>query len=301
MIEVHTPAKLNLFLKVLGRRADGYHDIVSLMVPIDLHDRLEIELARSAVQLRCPCGLPEDSRNLAFRAATVILEAALERDISAGTRIYMEKHIPVAAGMGGGSSDAAAVLTTLNRLMGSPFSLEELEKLGLKLGADVPFFIRCQPAIACGIGEELIPVEVPKQWYVLVNPGFPVETKKIYRNLALSLTGGDRQSTVEWLSSLSSRPADVLRNDLETSAFALFPELALLRERLAEAGARNTLMTGSGPTMFALFDDEAQARLVAGRIRREEEWAVLIHSGPSVCALKGEADGSHRGESVPGQ
>jgi 4-diphosphocytidyl-2-C-methyl-D-erythritol kinase len=300
-MEVFTPAKLNLYLRVLRRRPDGYHDLVSLMVPIDMYDRMEIELAAGAVQLRCPCGLPEDSRNLAYRAATLFLLQAEARGIQAGTRIFMEKHIPVAAGLGGGSSDAAAVLLTLNELCGEPFTNAELQGLGLRLGADVPFFILGGPAIACGVGERLQSVEVPKRWYVLINPRFPVKTKEVYENLRLTLTPVDEATIVKSLGGLITDPAMLLCNDLERSTFSLFPELERLKHALRAAGAEGSLMSGSGPTVFGVFNNEGAAMAAAEQLRTQDSWAVSVHSGPSPMGRKGDAHGSDRGTSLPGQ
>jgi len=282
LIEVFTPAKLNLYLRVLRRRADGYHDLVSLMAPIDLYDRLEVELGAGAVQLRCACGLPEDSRNLAYQAAALFLQEAAERGIRAGARIYLEKHIPVAAGLGGGSSDAAAVLLTLNDLCGGPFTNPELQALGLRLGADVPFFVHGGPAVACGVGERLRPASVPRFWCVLVNPGFPVKTKAVYAHLSLKLTPEPEPTIVESLIGLAADPVALLHNDLEASTFSLFPELEQLRHALRAEGASGVLMSGSGPTLFGLFPAQAPARAAADRLRAHEGWRVMVHSGP--CA-----------------
>jgi 4-diphosphocytidyl-2-C-methyl-D-erythritol kinase len=298
-MEVFTPAKLNLYLKVLRRRADGYHDLVSLMVPIALYDRLEIELARSAVQLRCPCGLPEDNRNLAFQAATAFLQAARERDIEAGVRIYMEKHIPVAAGLGGGSSDAAAVLLALNELCGGPFTNAELRSMGLRLGADVPFFVFGGPAIACGVGERLQAVEVARRWYALIKPAFPVRTKTVYNNLSLPLTPIEEPTIVEWLGGLTADPVKLLHNDLERSTFPLFPELEHLKHALLAEGAEGARMSGSGATVFGLFRTEDLAQAAAGRLRTRHGWAVSVHAGPP--PHKGEVNGSDSGAGLSGQ
>ena len=282
LLEVHTPAKVNLYLKVLGRRADGFHDLVSLMVPIDLYDRVEVELGKSAVQLRCACGLPEDSRNLAYQAASIFLQEAMGRGIRAGARIYLEKHIPVAAGLGGGSSDAAAVLLALNRLCGEPFTNAELQAMGKSLGADVPFFVHGGPAVACGIGERLSPAQVPDFWCVLVNPGYPVKTKTVYNNLSLPLTAEPETTIVKSLSGLTADPVGFLHNDLETSTLSLFPELEHLKHALRAEGARGVLMSGSGPTVFGLFGGEGDARAAAERLRaRGDQWAVWAQSGPA--------------------
>ncbi len=300
-MEVFAPAKLNLYLRVLRRRPDGYHDLVSLMVPIDLRDRLEIELGASSVQLRCACGLPEDSRNLAYQAAALFLEEAWRRDIRAGARIYLEKHIPVAAGLGGGSSDAATVLLALNALCGEPFTNGQLQSMGRRLGADVPFFVFGGPAIASGIGDKLRPVTVPRRWYVLINPGFPVKTRIVYNNLSLALTPDDEATIVKSLLDMVADPVMLLHNDLERSTFSLFPELEHLKHALRAEGAEGALMSGSGPTVFGLFGAEDLALRAAERLRTQDRWAVSVHSGPSPWRPERGAGGSRRGAGLPGR
>jgi len=187
MIVRQSPAKVNLFLRVLGKRADGYHDILSLMQRISLCDEMSFALRGDGIVVRCPgSSLPEDRGNIVYRAAEGMLADVPGHT---GVEIVIHKKIPVAAGLGGGSSNAATTLVTLNEMMGTPYSTEELMEMGARLGADVPFFIFGRTALASGIGDRLEPVEdIPRLWFVLVNPGFEVSTGDIYERLKLGLT-----------------------------------------------------------------------------------------------------------------
>ena len=187
MITKASPAKVNLYLRVLRRREDGYHDILSLMQRISLCDEMTFTPRAGGIVIRCPdSSLPEDERNIVYRAA-----AAFFSRIAAppGVEITIRKKIPIAAGLGGGSSNAATTLMTLNELSGCPLTREELLEMGAKLGADVPFFIFGNTAWASGIGDRFIEAApLPPLWFVLINPGFAVSTKWVYQGLNLGLT-----------------------------------------------------------------------------------------------------------------
>ncbi|MBM4296381.1 MAG: 4-(cytidine 5'-diphospho)-2-C-methyl-D-erythritol kinase, partial [Deltaproteobacteria bacterium] len=190
-MKIRAPAKINLTLRVVGRRADGYHLLDTIMVPVSLYDEVEIRKLRGVadkkshvaplIQIRSDHpSVPDDEQNLAYRAARLILAKARSGQ---PIEIRIRKRIPVGAGLGGGSTDAAATLVGLNRLLNLGYSSRQLERLGLKLGADVPFFVRGRPARARGIGERLEPFRhVGRCWLVIVYPGFPVSTAWVYRN-----------------------------------------------------------------------------------------------------------------------
>lgn len=252
-LRVQSPAKVNLFLHVTGRRPDGYHDLYSLMCPVTLFDTLTLSFGRPEVSLACDHpGVPSDERNLAWRAAVLFLERVPSLG---GVHILLEKRIPVAAGLGGGSSNAATVLRTMNRRAGSPIPLNALMEMGRSLGADVPFFLLGRPAVAEGIGDRLTPYDRFDRFF-LVLLGFPfgVSTADVYKNLNLGLTKCKKANTSFALE--KGQDFDILRylcNDLETVTIHEFPEIEAAKTALMEHGSAGALMSGSGPTVFGLF------------------------------------------------
>ena len=259
---VKAPAKLNIRLKITGIRPDGYHELVSIMVPIDLFDLLEVSPnASGRIDLGCEgFHVPSDETNLVHRAVRSFL---LRTGIQIGVRIALIKNIPVSAGMGGGSSDAAAALLALNEMCSGPLSQEELHSIAIQLGADVPFFLYCRPAIARGIGEILDPLEGwPKFWYVIVTPPVQVSTAWVYRNLrSKKLTKGEYDYIKDMLKKDHFTISHILENDLETVTSASFPVIDTIKKHLLDAGAEGALMTGSGPTVFGVFNRQGQAIL----------------------------------------
>ena len=256
------PAKVNLYLKVVGRRPDGYHDLVTVMQPLTLADELILTLGAADIILDCNRpDLPVDKNNLAIRAALAFQEATSE---SFGMHLRLTKNIPVAAGLGGGSSDAAGVLRGLNRLRGQPLDDNRLRQVARSLGADVPFFLLNGPALAQGIGDRLSPLKLPTDWFVLVNPGFPVSTAWVYASLKPTFEAPDET----FLNRLAyEHPARWLHNDLESVTLNRYPTLADLKQFLLTEGALGTLMSGSGPTVFGLFSEEGMAVQAAKRIK----------------------------------
>ena len=294
VINLRAPAKINLGLRVLGRRADGYHDIVSLMVPVGLFDVVRVESAPSRIELICrDSDLPTDQGNLVHRAAQLILR---ECGSDAGVRLELHKRIPVGAGLGGGSSDAAATLKGVNELLGSRLAHEDLHRLAVRLGADVPFFLLGAPALAEGIGDRLTPVAaVPEVWTMLVYSGFQVSTRWAYEQLttvanrsSLNAPGAIAgEETTAYRQRLLDRQCSILEdllpllvNDFEPLVFSHYPQLAEIRQALLAAGARAAPMTGSGPTLVGLFASEAKARAaqdqVSGRLGIESFVAPTV-------------------------
>jgi len=269
------PAKLNLRLKVTGRRSDGYHELVSLMVPIDLSDLLEFRVIPEEIEIVWE-GLPVplDEHNLVRRAA----EAFFHRSgVKGGVSVSVNKNIPVAAGMGGGSSDAAATLLSLNRLWSRPLSAETLREVALQLGADVPFFLEPRPCIARGIGEILEPVDRwPTLWYLIVTPRFHVSTAWVYGNLKLGLTSNEYDRIKEQLRKESLVLSQLLENDLESVTSAKFPILDRIKRTLLDAGAEGALMTGSGPSVFGVFGSRDQAKQALERILPDDLGRVFL-------------------------
>jgi 4-diphosphocytidyl-2-C-methyl-D-erythritol kinase len=243
MITKASPAKVNLCLKVLRRREDGYHDILSLMQRITLYDEMAFVSTGSGISVHCPgTTLPEDEGNIVYRAAAAFFSRT---GTSPDIDIILRKRIPIAAGLGGGSSNAATTLTTLNKMHGSPLSRQELMKIGAELGADVPFFIFEKTAWASGIGDRLIePPPLPPFWFVVVNPGFAISTKSIYEGLNLGLT----KQPINYSIPHFSTQEDViggLTNDLEKVTVTLHPILDEIKALLLASGARGALMSGS--------------------------------------------------------
>ena len=255
---MQAPAKLNVMLKITGKRSDGYHDLVSVMVPVSLFDEIEVRRAdEPGIGFSCSgVSSPSGADNLAVRAASAFYRKA---GLNPGIHLSLNKNIPVAAGLGGGSSDAAATLTALNEYHKGPLSAEQLAGIARSLGADVPFFLRREPCLATGIGDVLEPLELwPELWYLIVMPPFSVSTAWVYGNLRLELTSN---STEDILNCLKKRPLEVprlLENDLEKVTASHFPVISTIKKALVEAGARGALMSGSGPSVFGLFTDEGR-------------------------------------------
>ena len=273
-LSVRAPAKINLFLRVTGRRADGYHTLQTRMQKVGLFDLLEVQRGGEGVRLHCVgADLPENAENLVHRAASLFLETVAQRRgrTLGGVKISLTKNIPIAAGLGGGSSDAAAALKALNSLFETGLTAGELAAMGLELGADVPFFLADTPAaLAVGIGEILTPVAPLSGCFVLlVNPGFSVSTRWVYQTFALTK---EEKTTIFKNFRESADPAGqpclsatveglpaALENDLETVTITRYPEIGRIKEELLAHGAVAALMSGSGPTVFALFSDQQAA------------------------------------------
>jgi 4-diphosphocytidyl-2-C-methyl-D-erythritol kinase len=248
------PAKINLFLHVVGRRADGYHLLQTVFQFIDLCDHIEIGVREDGriVRTRAIEGVSEE-QDLALRAARLLQEAT---GTKLGADLAVEKHIPLGGGLGGGSSDAATTLLALNRLWGTGLKTADLAALSLKLGADVPVFIHGQNAWAEGIGEDLTPVNLDPAWYVLIHPGVSVPTAAVFG--APELT----RNTIPLRIAAFSK--DLGSNDLEPVVRSRFPQVAAALDWLKSFG--DARMSGSGACVFAAFEDEAAARAVAQRI-----------------------------------
>lgn len=265
-ITVCAPAKINLVLRILDRRSDDYHNLWSLMQTVQLEDEIALSLSdhHSTIVLRCDQpSLKVDHSNLVYRAAAAVLE---DSGRTIGLDIVLAKRIPMGAGLGGGSSDAAATIIGLNRLLNLGWSTEKMAQVGQTLGSDVPFFFFAPSAIVEGRGEKVVPVRIRgNRWVVLVNPGFPVETKWAYQQLSVSRSGvqplSDVHAGLGKASELSWEAVlQAAENDFEAPAFKAYPALYGIRQRLIAAGAEVALLSGSGATVFGVFRDEAQAR-----------------------------------------
>ena len=271
-LTLKAPAKVNYRLDVLRRRPDGYHDLRMIMQRIDLCDEITIALS-DIPGIRVTCGrdgVPDGPGNIAWRAANALLTLSGKET---GIDIAITKNIPVAAGLGGGSSDAATVLLGVNELLGLGLGIERLMEIGVTLGADVPFFVFGKTALAEGIGEVLTPIDaVPPLWLVIVNPNIPVSTAWVYQSLRL--TGERIGDNIPRFFKDVADVAAVLANDLESVTIERYPIIGEIKERLVAAGAAGALMSGSGPTVFGLFEAEDEARRAAGSIAGAVDWFV---------------------------
>jgi len=267
MLSVKAHAKINLTLDVLSRRLDGYHEVEMIMQSIKLHDTLEFQLADEITLTASGLEVDTGPDNLIMRAARLLQQ---EAGLSFGAHIHLHKEIPVAAGLAGGSTDAAATLRGLNELWNMGLSQQELKELGVKLGADVPFCLMGGTAIARGIGEVLTPLPpAPNFGVILVKPAFGVSTAQVYRGLDLNNLG-PRPSTPGMLEALRRKDlaqvAGELTNVLESVTLRLHPELKEIKEQLTRAGCRGVLMSGSGPTVFGLAENENTAAQIARKL-----------------------------------
>jgi 4-diphosphocytidyl-2-C-methyl-D-erythritol kinase len=280
-VKIKAPAKINLNLRILGRLADGYHLINSVMVPVSLYDVIEITRARKqhaplTVRTDHP-DLPDGKANLAYRAAELILA---QSGIQDPVCIRIRKKIPIGAGLGGGSSDAAAAILGLNHLFKLRLTPRKMATLGARIGSDVPFFLYQRPALVRGRGEKVRPLTcLPLLWVIVLYPGFPVATGWAYQNFSVKLTKMVRNTSIIGSLDDCRKLARVLTNDLEAVTLPRYPKLAVLKERLLAEGALVALMSGSGSSVFGIFESDATARRAFRRLHKEEETrAYLVHS-----------------------
>ena len=263
------PAKINLTLDVLGKREDGYHEVDMVMTTIDLADRLTFELLQEdVIQIQTyDRFIPNDQRNLAYQAAQLLKETY---HVEQGVRMTIQKRIPVAAGLAGGSTDAAAALRGLNRLWQLNLSVDELAQHGAQIGSDVPFCVYGGTARATGRGEQIEHLAaMPHSWIVLVKPAISVSTAAIYGKVDYSILG--QHSTEQMVEALNqgdySTICQAMQNALEPVTFRQYPEVARLKEKMQKMRADAVLMSGSGPTVFAIAKNEERAKRIYNGLR----------------------------------
>ena len=270
-----SPAKVNLTLEILRKREDGYHELRTVLQKISLHDTLRFtpkERKGISITTTHPT-LPTGKENLVYRAARSILARS---DFTGGVQIDIEKRIPLGAGLGGGSSNAATTLMALNRLLNVNLPKKELMGMGLTIGADVPFFFMKGAAIGTGIGERLKRIDLPRLWYVLVYPNFEVSARWAYQNFVL--TKRRFHYKIHEFLRTPRKISFILRNDLETVVSRQYPQIEAMKKDLCSAGALGALMTGSGPTVFGLFPGEGGASEGYKKVKRMvrgEDWIIL--------------------------
>ena len=302
-ISVQAPAKINLLLRVMGRREDGYHDLETWMQKIDLYDQIDLQLyPGKGIEYFCADGsIPADATNLAVRAADAFFLASVKSK-GFGVRLRLHKNIPVAAGLGGGSSDAGAVLRGLNALFGEEFSEKQLIALARPLGADVPFFAVDHGAVfATGIGDVMYPVgSVDNCSFVVVNPGFFVSTAWVFQNLALTRRTKTSKLSCFQKYETGSLALPDMYNDLEQVSCAKYPQIERIKSSLLANGASQVLMSGSGPTVFGVFPDAESSRQkfsaedlqrIVGAFRQEYGTKVFLSRACTGASPSGKAPG----------
>jgi 4-diphosphocytidyl-2-C-methyl-D-erythritol kinase len=273
-LERKSPCKVNLLLNILGRRADGFHELETVLHPVNLCDQLSFMRRGAGVELSCSdASLPVDAQNLVHRAATAFLQAA---KIHEGVTIRLEKKIPLAAGLGGGSGNAATTLVALNELFDRPLAALKLNKLATALGSDVPFFLQDRPALATGRGEKIQPLDffpaLRGRAFLLIHPGFGISTAWAYQALAqfpaaLNGRAGLAQQLIATLQAGDWPAAAGFYNSLEAPALGKYPLLALFQEFLRAQGALAALMSGSGSTTFAIMENVNAAGALAEKFK----------------------------------
>jgi len=290
---LRVPAKLNFSLRIVGRRPDGYHLLDSLMVPVDICDTLRVSLdtlvprARESV-IRVTSDsptLPHGPDNLAFKAAALLLEALQTR---AEVAIHIRKRIPLGSGLGGASSNAAGVLLALNRMLGHPLPPGKLAHIGLRIGADVPFFVVGHPARVRGVGDRISPIQLARNHNVVVcSDAYNLSTALVYGRVARSLTTQRPLSNIAAFVAGRAPLSSVLVNDLEAAAAQIHPEVLSLKTKLLEEGALGALMTGSGSAVFGIWSSRVAAVGATRRLRQQGLWAratQTLEVSPAVCA-----------------
>lgn len=287
-IERASFCKVNLLLNILGKRPDGFHELETLMQPIAIQDMLRFERIPYGIEFTCSNpALAAGTANLVHRAAELFLKAA---GVQEGVRAHLEKHIPIASGLGGGSGNAATTLLALNELFGSPLPLNRLFALAVELGSDVPFFLQCQPALATGRGEKIEPIPalagLKNSAFLLVHPGFGVSTPWAYKELArfpevLNGRAGRARELAQLLNGGNvSLAAQHFYNSLEVPVLEKYPLLEIYQEFLVSEGAIGALMSGSGSTTFALVGDLAAAE------RLQEKFLAKFGPGNWTAAVR---------------
>ena len=271
------PAKINVRLEIIGKREDGFHEIRSIMGTVGLYDTISLSKTPAGITLTSSGSdeIPLDNKNLAFKAASLIIS---EAKVAGGVAISLKKCIPVASGLGGGSSDAAATMKGINELYDLKCSLRQLMELGVRIGADVPFFFSEGATFVTGIGEKLSPIELsPPFWVLLVTPPIAVSTAWAYGQFRL--LPQDETFTFPAKIDLLKLGKEILYNDFERVVIPHFPEIAKIKKALENLGAWGALMSGSGPTVFGLFFNEEEVRSAETKLIKhyhDRNWKISV-------------------------
>lgn len=286
-ISVKAPAKINLSLDVLRKREDGYHEVEMIMTTVDLADRIDLLLLESnKIEIEVSEGyVPCDERNLAYQAALKLKE---KFGVTKGVKIYITKNIPVASGLAGGSSDAAATLRGLNCLWNLGLSLDELAEIGAEIGSDVPFCVYGGTALATGRGEKITLIDSPPPvWVILAKPPIGVSTADVYSRLDLDqITHCDTNKMIEAIKEKNiAKICANLHNVLEEVTFVRHPEVKHIKEQMIKFGASGVLMSGSGPTVFGIVEKESRLNRVYNGLRGfcNQVYAVRLLNQRNSC------------------
>lgn len=279
-IEIDSYSKINLTLNILAKRQDGYHDIETIMQSINLADKIYIKEEKEGIKIKCNHPMvPVDYQSLTYRSAKMILN---RYRITKGVKIEIDKKIPLASGMAGGSANSASILVGINKLFTLNLSNKDLREIGEELGMDVPFCIQNGTALAYHKGEKVTPLPLinPPLWILIINPGFEIPTKWAYNNLDFEQIKKEKNNTKAMLKALKERElqgiAKNLFNSFEGLIIKKYPEIEKIKDRIIREGALGTLMSGSGPTVFGIAPDKEQALKIYRKLKSEYKsiWAV---------------------------
>ncbi len=281
-IGIDSYSKINLTLNILGKRRDGYHNIETIMQSINLADRIVIREEREGVKIKCSHPLvPTDTQSLTYRSAEKILS---KYRIKKGVNIEIDKKIPLASGMAGGSANSASILVGINKLFALNLSDKDLKEIGEELGMDVPFCIQNGTALAYHRGEKVTPLPPmnPPLWIIIINPGFEIPTKWAYNNLNLESIRGGKSNTIAMLKALKDGGlegiAKNLFNSFEELITTKYREIGEIKDRLIEEGVLGALMSGSGPTVFGIAQNKESALKIYEKLKPEYKLIWAVHT-----------------------
>lgn len=279
-VALKAPAKINLYLEVLGKRPDGFHEIKTIFEKIDLCDEIILKRQKQGIRVICKDkDVPEDERNLAFQAARILLK---KTDSSFGVEIRITKNIPVASGLGGGSSDAASVLLGLNKLLNLRQGRRELLKIAAQIGSDVPFFVLpALRALGCGKGELLTSLKIKKKsWYILVIPNFKISTRRMYQDPRITLTKPPRGAKIVFYNLKQGNLTPLNRcsyNSFEPVLIKRYKKIQEVKKALESLGVGATLVSGSGPCVFGVIKSRKEAVNINRRLQvLKKDWQIII-------------------------
>ena len=281
-IEIDSYSKINLTLNILGKRRDGYHNIETIMQSINLADRIFIKEEKEGIKIKCSHPLvPIDTQSLTYRSAEKILN---RYRIKKGVKIEIDKKIPLASGMAGGSANSASILVGINKLFALNLSNKDLREIGEELGMDVPFCIQNGTALAYHRGEKVTPLPPinPPLWIIIINPGFEIPTKWAYNNIDLGQIKREKNNTKAMLKALKEvrleEIAKNLFNSFEELIIKKYPEIGKIKDRLIVESALGTLMSGSGPTVFGIARNKEQALKIYKKLNLDYKSIWVVHT-----------------------